>query len=68
MWHDVHAAAQAIVDGITLAELLERQHANEHRAHICSVLGALGHEPPEVSTWAYALATGRMTIKSLTGD
>ncbi len=39
-------------------------HANEHRAHICTILGALGHEPPDVSGWGYALATGRMTLKT----
>lgn len=50
--------------GVYLAQLIH--HANEHRAHICSILGALGHEPPEVSAWAYALATGRMTSKSET--
>jgi Rrf2 family transcriptional regulator, cysteine metabolism repressor len=31
VWHDVHDAAQAIVDAISLADLLERQHANEQR-------------------------------------
>jgi Rrf2 family protein len=31
VWHDVHEAAQAIVDGISLADLLARQHANEQR-------------------------------------
>jgi uncharacterized damage-inducible protein DinB len=39
-------------------------HANEHRAHICTILGALGHEPPEPSGWEYAIATGRMTPKT----
>jgi uncharacterized damage-inducible protein DinB len=34
-------------------------HANEHRAHICTIIGAQGHEAPDVSAWAYALATGR---------
>ena len=34
-------------------------HANEHRAHVCTILGALGHEPPDVSAWGYADATGR---------
>ena len=43
--------------GVFLTQALH--HANEHRAHVCSILGALGHEPPEVSAWAYAFATGR---------
>ncbi len=36
-------------------------HANEHRAQICSILGAQGIEPPDVSAWGYGLATGRYT-------
>jgi uncharacterized damage-inducible protein DinB len=49
---DVHA-------GVFLTQAIH--HANEHRAHICTILGALGHEPPDVSAWGYAIATGRMT-------
>ena len=45
--------------GIFLTQALH--HANEHRAHICTILGALGHDAPELSGWTYALATGRMT-------
>ena len=43
-------------------------HANEHRAHICTILGALGHEPPDVSAWGYALATGRSRLKTMATD
>ncbi len=43
-------------------------HASEHRAQICTILGALGHEPPDVSAWGYALATGRMTPKTMPTD
>ena len=39
-------------------------HANEHRAQICTIIGALGHEAPDVSAWGYALATGRSWLKS----
>jgi uncharacterized damage-inducible protein DinB len=35
-------------------------HGNEHRAQICTILGALGHEPPDITPWAYAIASGRM--------
>jgi uncharacterized damage-inducible protein DinB len=45
--------------GVFLAQALH--HANEHRAHVCTILGALGHEPPDVSVWGYARATGRMS-------
>jgi uncharacterized damage-inducible protein DinB len=48
----------AVRAGVFLAQALH--HANEHRAHVCTILGALGHEPPDVSAWGYALATGRM--------
>ena len=58
----------------TLASVWERfiaqafHHASEHRAQICTILGALGHEPPDVSAWGYAEATGRMTLKPATTD
>ena len=51
----------AIPAGLFLAQALH--HANEHRAHVCTILGALGLEPPDVSAWGYALETGRMTRK-----
>jgi uncharacterized damage-inducible protein DinB len=54
----------AVRAGVFLAQALH--HANEHRAHVCTILGALGHEPPDVSVWGYALATGRMTPKPTT--
>ena len=28
-------------------------HGNDHRTHICSILGALGLEVPEVDGWSY---------------
>lgn len=43
-------------------------HANEHRAQICTILGARGVEPPDVSAWGYALATGRMTPKTMSSE
>ncbi len=33
-----------------------------------SILGARGFEPPDVSAWGYALATGRMTLKTMPTD
>lgn len=33
-------------------------HANVHREQICSILTALGVEPPDLQVWAYAEATG----------
>ncbi len=52
----------AVPAGVFLTQALH--HANEHRAHVCTILGARGHEPPDVSAWGYALATGRMTPKT----
>ncbi len=37
-------------------------HGNEHRAHICTILGAHGIEAPEVSAWAYGFASGRAQV------
>jgi uncharacterized damage-inducible protein DinB len=56
----------AVPAGVFLAQALH--HANEHRAHVCTIVGALGYEPPDVSVWGYALATGRMTPKPATID
>jgi uncharacterized damage-inducible protein DinB len=53
-------AVFAVRAGIFLTQILH--HANEHRAHVCTILGALGYEPPDVSAWGYALATERMTL------
>lgn len=51
----------SVPGGVFITQALH--HANEHRAHICTILGALGHEPPDVSGWGYAEATGRMRLK-----
>lgn len=34
-------------------------HGNAHREQICSMLTALGLEPPDIQAWTYAEATGR---------
>ncbi len=44
--------------GIVIAVVL--YHGNEHRAQICTILGALGHEPLDITPWAYAFANGRI--------
>jgi hypothetical protein len=43
--------------GVFLTQAIH--HANEHRAHVCSALGAIGIEPPETSAWEYSTVTGR---------
>jgi hypothetical protein len=35
-------------------------HADDHRSHILSILGARGLEVPELSVWDYAISTGQM--------
>lgn len=47
--------------GVFLTQLIH--HANEHRAHICTILGALGHEVPDVSAWGYARAKSRSWVQ-----
>ena len=46
--------------GVMLAYVFE--HATEHRAQICTILGALGYEPPDVSAWDYGFASGRSQV------
>lgn len=40
-------------------------HGNEHRAQICTILGANGLGDLDVSVWEYALQTGRMKMKTM---
>jgi uncharacterized damage-inducible protein DinB len=56
--------AFAVRAGVFLTQAIH--HANEHRAHVCTIIGALGHEVPDVSAWSYALDTGRMTPNART--
>lgn len=37
--------------------LLAIQHGNDHRTQVCTVLGALGLEPPEIDGWSYWAVT-----------
>jgi hypothetical protein len=52
----------AIRAGVFLAQALH--HGNEHRAHVCTILGTLGIEPPDVSVWGYAQGAGREVLKT----
>lgn len=56
----------AVRAGVFIAQAIH--HANEHRAHVCTILGAHGIEPPDVSAWGYALASGRMTLTTPAAD
>ena len=44
--------------GIVIAVVL--YHGSEHRGQVCTILGAIGHEPPNLTPWAYAFASGRI--------
>jgi len=56
-------AVFAVRGGVFATQALH--HAGEHRTHICTILGARGHEPPDVSAWGYGLATGRSTMTTM---
>jgi len=53
-----HEGTNPIPAGIVIAVVL--YHGNEHRGQVCTILGALGHQPPDLTPWAYAFARGRM--------
>lgn len=42
-----------IPDGEGVLLLQAIQHGNDHRTHICSTLGALGEEVPDLDGWTY---------------
>lgn len=42
--------------GVVLAQVIE--HACEHRSQACSIVTALGLEPPDLQAWAYAYDVG----------
>lgn len=44
--------------GVMLAQALH--HGNVHREQVCSVLTSQELQPPDLSAWAYAYATGRI--------
>ncbi len=52
----------AVPAGVFITQIIH--HANEHRAHICTILGSLGFKTPSVSAWDYSFATGRSTLKT----
>ena len=55
----------AVSGGVFITQSIH--HANEHRAQICSILGSLGLEPPDVSAWGYAYEAGRSWLKTTAG-
>jgi uncharacterized damage-inducible protein DinB len=53
-------ARYTVAAGVFITQALH--HGSEHRAQICTILGALGHEPPDVSAWGYGFASGRSVV------
>ncbi|HEY0739026.1 MAG TPA: DinB family protein [Herpetosiphonaceae bacterium] len=51
---------EPIPAGIVIAVVL--YHGSDHRGQICTILSAIGHEPPDLTPWAYAFATGRIRV------
>ena len=49
--------------GVVLAQLVH--HANEHRAHATTILGANGRPTPKIGAWTYGLASG---LSDIDGD
>jgi uncharacterized damage-inducible protein DinB len=53
----VDNGAYEVREGVILAQAL--YHGNAHREQICTILTALGLEPPDIQAWEHAWATGR---------
>jgi uncharacterized damage-inducible protein DinB len=54
----VDEGAYEVREGIVIVQALH--HGNAHREQICTVLTALGIEPPDTQAWEFAWATGRI--------
>lgn len=58
--------AIAVVDGTATAGVVLAQfvhHGSDHRAHVGTILGANGVEPPNLDVWAYGFAVGEAKEK-----
>lgn len=49
---------EVFTSGIAAAQFVH--HGSDHRAHIGTILGAHGVEPPEIDVWMYALSIGEL--------
>ncbi len=36
-------------------------HGTDHRSQICTILSALGRQPPDIDVWRYGMETGRVS-------
>lgn len=49
-----------VASGIVLIQALH--HGNDHRTHICTILGAHGIQYPEMDVWGYGDASGDIVM------
>ncbi|HEX3722849.1 MAG TPA: DinB family protein [Nitrolancea sp.] len=57
---DDHPDAVPHVRDLLLAQAIH--HGNDHRTHICSILGANEHEVPETDVWTYWFVTRNVRL------
>jgi len=57
---DDHPDAVPHVRDLLLTQAIH--HGNDHRTHICSILGAHGHEVPETDAWMYWFETRNVKL------
>lgn len=43
-------------------------HGAEHREQICSMISALGLEPPRLAGWSYGRVTGGLSVTDVSGE
>lgn len=47
--------------GVVLAQVIN--HGNEHRGQACTIITALGLQPPEIDGWSYGYSSGRSRVE-----
>lgn len=58
--HGDDGSVYTVRHGVFITQAIH--HGNEHRAQICSILGANGIEPPDISAWLWGEVSGRSTM------
>ncbi len=56
----VHTDRSISNAAVVIAQLIH--HGSDHRAHVGTILGARGIEPPPLGVWEYALTTGDLWL------
>ncbi len=55
-----HGWVERIHKSVILTQALH--HRNDHRTHVCTILGAHGLTVPDLDAWAYGMATKRTIL------